>query len=114
MGGTVNTAGVLVVAGVIAPLASLITALTMLRVNKNSAVKLLSEAQQIAQKTALESNDAALKNVREQCDRCEARVTRVEMVCMDLVIAAEARMDQDTPENLAAERQAIWAARRAI
>lgn len=55
-------------------IAALITAIATLRTSRGSALKLLSEAQQMAQKTALDSAHDAVKSVKEDCDRCNRRL----------------------------------------
>lgn len=75
---------------------------------------LLAEAQRTAQRTALESADRAISSVQAECDKCSRRLDKVEQVCENLIVASEAQLAADTPENRATCTAAIWAARRAI
>lgn len=104
----------LVFAGIFAPIGALVGAIGMLLVHKNSAVKLLSEAQQIAQTTALTSANSALATVERRCGNCEKRLGVVEGVCEQLITATEALMLEHSEENRALATTAVWAARHAI
>ena len=59
-------------------IAALVTAIATLRTSRGTAVKLLSEAQNLAQKTALDSAHEAFESVRQQCDRCNKRLEDAE------------------------------------
>jgi predicted nucleic acid-binding Zn-ribbon protein len=64
--------------GLGALVATFITAIATLRTSRGSALKLLSEAQNLAQKTALDSAHEAFESVRAQCDRCNQRLEDAE------------------------------------
>lgn len=104
----------LVFAGIFAPIGALLGAIGMLLVHKNSAVKLLSEAQQIAQTTALTSANSAIAVVERRCDNCERKLKVVENKCEKLIIATEALVRDYSDENRALATAAVWAARHAI
>lgn len=75
---------------------------------------LLAEAQRTAQKTALESANAAYSNVQKECDKCNKRLETVERRCEALITATEAFIAGDTPASRAACIAALWEARHAI
>jgi DNA repair ATPase RecN len=58
--------------------ATLVTAIATLRTSRGSALKLLTEAQNLAQKTALDSAHEAFESVRAQCERCNLRLEDAE------------------------------------
>lgn len=81
---------------------------------RKDRAELLAAAQATAQTTALSSANSALDTVKAQCTDCQRRLSVVEAVCEQLVLATEAMLDEDNAPNRLAARNAAWAARRAI
>lgn len=73
-----NLVALIVYGGGGALIAALITAIATLRTSRGSALKLLTEAQNLAQKTALDSAHEAFESVKKQCDRCNHRLEDAE------------------------------------
>lgn len=114
MGAGVNVSAILVAAGGFAPLGAMLGAIGMLLVNRNNAVKLLSEAQQIAQTTALQSMRDGNESLRKQCTDCQVRLTEMELDLRQTKAALRATvraLDKNDPGQL---DTAITAARELI
>lgn len=95
-------------------LGGIVTAVVTFRKERAQSVSILAEAQQVAQKTALDSASAAYSVVKAQCDECTARLDTVERKTEALIVAVETQLEDDTPQNRAAVRAAVWEARHAI
>lgn len=78
--------------------------------------KIISEAQEVAQRTALESAAKSFTFIKAECDRCNARLEEVSLGVEALIDAVEAIRDilPTGDERTVALNNAVRVARRAL
>lgn len=90
---------ILVSSGGASILGALIAAAAMVSVNRSNAAKLLAEAQQVSQKTALDSVNASNKRLEADCQRCNDRLDAMRRSVEPLIDAMGAIVARVTPVN---------------